>query len=123
MLEPMLEPVKRPRRTIVYGPPLECLVLINAAEQILQPASGHREFPVTDEMRAAAVATIAAACRAVIVHTERWGTPETDGLSTWACVAFAHRGHAEAVLNVVTRPALNFRALRRALNAWRRYGL
>jgi hypothetical protein len=129
MTDSTMRPGGRVKRTIYYGPPLECRPLLDACERVLQPQKGHREFPITDDMRAAAVASIVASCHAVIAHTERWGPPmkatEPNVMpgSTWECVAWIHRGHAERVLRVAIKPALNFTALRRALNAWRKYGL
>jgi hypothetical protein len=122
MLDPVSRPAKRPKRTIYYGPNYAGGFMLEAADGVLFGRREHPEFPITDELRSAAVSSMAAVCRAVIEHTARWGNPETDTPSTWSCVAWEHRRHAEAVLALVTVPALDLSALRTALDAWKAYG-
>lgn len=122
MLDPMSHPTKRPKRTIYYSPTLECRAMLDAAERVLFPRREHPEFPVHDELRTAAIVGLAAACSSVHLHTTRWGTPETEEPSTWACVAWEHQRHASEVLAIVTTPRLDLVALRSALDAWRTYG-
>lgn len=123
MIEPMQRPTKRPRRTIYYSMPTPCMSMFDASEDVLFPKREHPESPLPHEMRMAALASIAAVCRTVITHTERWGNPESDTPSTWSCVAWEKRRHAEVVLALVTVPTADLAALRVALDKWRSYGL
>jgi hypothetical protein len=123
MTDPTMRPGGRVKRTIYYGLPLEGMRMLEAAESVLFPKREHAEFPVTETLRTAALESIAAVCRTVEEHTVRWGTPETMDASTWACVAWEKRRHAQAVLSLVAAPTLDVSALRDALAAWREYGL
>jgi hypothetical protein len=123
MTDDVMRPGGRVKRTIYYGLPREGAHMLDAAESALFPKREHPEFPVTDALRTAARESIAAVCRTVEEHTVRWGTPESGDLSTWACVAWEKRQHAQTVLALVAAPTLDLEALRDALAAWRKYGL
>lgn len=122
MNDPMSPTAKRPRLTLYYHPTVECRALLDAAEGVLFPKREHPEFPVSDELRSAAAESIAAVCRAVQLHTARWGTPGNGTPSTWTAVAWEHHRHASVVLGIVSTPTPDLAALKTALVEWRAYG-
>lgn len=110
--------IRNMRRPTRYYSPYHYSDALRAAIRLLNESHPKDPFPVREEVVTSMLATVVTICDAAIVDTAPWGTPETMEASTWACVAWNHREHAEAVRALAVEPVLNRKKLQDAIALW-----